>query len=124
MSRTIPAALAQAVREFPDAEAVVDGALRWTFAEYADEVSRYAAALIGLGVQPGDRVAVWAPNSHRFMAAALGTSCAGAVLVPINTRFKGPEAHGILARSRARILLVENGFLGNDYVGMLAGQPP
>ena len=118
--RTIPALVARAASEFGDREALVDGELRWTFSELAAEVHRCAGAMIASGVSPGDRVAVWAPNGHRFVVAALGAVTAGAVLVPVNTRFKGSEAAWILGKSRARLLLVENGFLGNDYVAMLA----
>ncbi len=117
---TIASALARAETEFAGRAALVDGPLRWTFAELAKQVRRCAAAVIASGVQPGDRVAVWAPNGHRFVVAALGAVTAGAVLVPVNTRYKGQEAHWILSRSGARLLVVDNGFLGNDYLGMLA----
>jgi acyl-CoA synthetase (AMP-forming)/AMP-acid ligase II len=111
--------------EFGDREAIVDADVRWTFGELGSEIYRCAAAMIASGVQRGDRVAVWAPNSHRFVVAALGAVAAGAVLVPLNTRFKGEEAAWILGKSGARLLVVENGFLGNDYVAMLrsAGAP-
>ncbi|MFJ2093164.1 AMP-binding protein [Streptomyces sp. NPDC087901] len=76
-------------------------------------------SLIALGTRPGDRIAVWAPNSHRWVVAALATTSAGAVLVPVNTRYKGAEARLLLQRSGARLLFVENGFLGKDYLSML-----
>jgi len=119
--RTIPAMVDHAMAEFGDREAIADAGVRWTFAELGSEIYRCAAAMIASGVQPGDRVAVWAPNSYRFVVAALGAVTAGAILVPLNTRFKGEEAAWILGKSRARLLVVENGFLGNDYVAMLAG---
>jgi acyl-CoA synthetase (AMP-forming)/AMP-acid ligase II len=119
--RTIPALVARAGDEFGGREAIVDGEVRWTFGELAGQVYRCAGAMIAAGVEPGDRVAVWAPNSHRFVVAALGAVTAGAVLVPVNTRFKGDEAGWILGKSGARLLVVENGFLGNDYVAMLPG---
>ena len=121
---TIAWALARAEAEFADREALVDGPLRWTFGELAGQIRRCAAAMISSGVEPGDRVAVWAPNGHRHVVAALGAVTAGAVLVPVNTRYKGPEAHWILSRSAARLLVVDNGFLGNDYLGMLASAGP
>jgi acyl-CoA synthetase (AMP-forming)/AMP-acid ligase II len=121
MTRTIPALVARAAAEFGDREALVDGESRWTFAELADEVYRCAGAMIAAGVSPGDRVALWAPNGHRFVVASLGAVTAGAVLVPVNTRFKGDEAGWILGKSGARLLLVENGFLGHDYLAMLRG---
>jgi acyl-CoA synthetase (AMP-forming)/AMP-acid ligase II len=116
---TVPQLLARAEAEFGAAEALVDGDVRWTFRQLAAEVRRCAAAMIASGVAPGDRVAVWAGNGHRFAVAALGAVSAGAVLVPVSTRFKGDEAGWILARSGARMLLVDNGFLGNDYLSML-----
>ena len=116
---TIPAALLRAAEQFGDREALIDGSSRWTFADLADAALRSAGAMIAAGVEPGDRVAVWAPNGRLFVAAALGAVTAGAVLVPLNTRFKGDEAAWILGRSRARLLVTDNGFLGNDYVGML-----
>jgi HIP---CoA ligase len=118
-SRTIPEVLAHALASYPEREAIVDGDLRWTFAELDERVRRCAGAMIASGVRPGDRVAVWAPNGHRFVVAALGAVTAGAVLVPINTRYKGDEARWILGKSGARLLLVDNGFLGNDYLAML-----
>jgi HIP---CoA ligase len=122
--RTIPAVLASAVESYANIEAVVDGDVRWTFAELGEQVRRCAAAVIASGVRRGDRVSVWAPNSCRFMVAALGAVTAGAVLVPINTRYRGEEARWILGKSRARLLFVMNGFLGNDYLAMLReGEP-
>ena len=116
---TIPAALIQAARRFGDREALVDGEARWTFTDLADAALGSAAAMSAAGVERGDRVAVWAPNGRLFVAAALGAVTAGAVLVPLNTRFKSDEAAWILRRSGARLLITDNGFLGHDYVGML-----
>jgi len=125
---TVAALLAAAADDAGDLEALVDGAERWTFRQLADEVRRCAAAMIASGVAPGDRVSVWARNGRNFVVAALGAVSVGAVLVPVSTRFKGDEAAWILGKSGARLLLVDDGFLGNDYVGMLraaagAGHP-
>lgn len=121
---TIPGLIARALAQFPDREALIDGDVRWTFGELAEEVFRVAGAVIASGVERGDRVAVWAPNGRQFVAAALGAVSAGAVLVPVNTRFKGDEAAWILGKSGARLLFVANGFLGNDYLGMLREAAP
>jgi HIP---CoA ligase len=117
--RTVPGLLTAAAARFGDLEALVDGAERWTFGQLTAEVRRCSAAMIASGVEPGDRVSVWAPNGRRFVVAALGAVAVGAVLVPVNTRFKGDEAAWILGKSGARLLLVDGGFLGNDYLGML-----
>jgi len=113
--------LASAER-FPEVEALVDGDLRLTFPELRDAVVDAARAHIAAGVGPGDRVAIWAPNIPEWVIAGLGAVMAGAVLVPLNTRYKGTEAADIINRSGATVLLCVEGFLGNDYVGMLAGQ--
>jgi HIP---CoA ligase len=119
--RTIPAVVAHAATAFADREALADSdGVRWTFGELGEQVYRCAGALIAAGVSPGDRVALWAPNSRRFVVAALGAVTAGAILVPVSTRFKGEEAAWILGKSGATLLVAENGFLGNDYLGMLA----
>jgi HIP---CoA ligase len=116
---TLPRLLRRALNEFPDAEALVDGDSRWTFRDLVTNVRRAAAAMIADGVRPGDRVAVWAPNGHRWVLAALGAVSAGAVLVPVSTRYKSAEAQWILRRSGATVLVVDDGFLGNDYLAML-----
>ncbi len=75
--------------------------------------------MVAAGIEPGDRVAIWAPNCVEWIAAALGAVGAGGVLVPINTRFKGREAAYVLGRSRARMLFTVRGFLDLDFPAML-----
>uniref|UniRef100_A0AAU2JU93 FadD3 family acyl-CoA ligase n=1 Tax=Streptomyces sp. NBC_00049 TaxID=2903617 RepID=A0AAU2JU93_9ACTN len=115
--------IAQLVRaaaaQYADREAVVDGRVRISYAQLGERVERAAAACIAAGVEPGDRVAVWAPNTLEWIVSALGAVSAGAVLVPLNTRFKGAEAAYVLQRSRARLLFVTGTFLGTSYVASL-----
>jgi acyl-CoA synthetase (AMP-forming)/AMP-acid ligase II len=93
-----------------------------TYAELGRAVLDAARAFAASGVRPHDRVALWAPNSHRWVVAALGIVSAGATIVPINTRYRGPEAREFLARTQARLLVVEHGFLDYDHVGALSGR--
>src|SRR4051794_20771078 len=88
---TIPAIVERAAREFAAIEALVDERDRITFAQLADAAVTSARALITTGVQAGDRVAIWAPNTTEWVHAALGVYAAGGVIVPLNTRFKGAE---------------------------------
>ncbi|WP_405959181.1 FadD3 family acyl-CoA ligase [Streptomyces sp. NBC_00868] len=104
---------------YADREAVVDGRVRISYAQLGERVERAAAACLAAGVEPGDRVAVWAPNTLEWIVSALGAVSAGAVLVPLNTRFKGTEAAYVLRRSRARLLFVTGTFLGTSYVASL-----
>ena len=104
----------------PDAEAIVDGDLRLTWSQLNLEVWAAARGFVALGVEHGDRVAIWAPNCSGWVVAALGLQRVGAVLVPLNTRFLGSEAIYVLARSQARVLVTVKGFLGKDYPALLA----
>ncbi|PWI16245.1 fatty acid--CoA ligase [Streptomyces sp. Act143] len=115
----IPGLVRSAVERYPQAEAVVEGRTRVTYAELGARVERAAAACLANGVEPGDRVAIWAPNSLDWIVAALGAVSAGAVLVPLNTRYKGTEAADVLRRSGARLLFVTGTFLGTSYVASL-----
>ena len=110
--------IAQVVREtvrFGDREALVDGDRRWSFSEVVKAVESAARSFIALGLQHGDRLAIWAPNSAEWIFSALGAQIVGGVLVPINTRFKGSEAAYVLNHSGAKFLLCDNKFLGQNY---------
>ncbi|MGW2637436.1 FadD3 family acyl-CoA ligase [Streptomyces sp. NPDC001348] len=124
---TIPDLVRWSAERYATAEAVVDGRSRVSYGELGARVERAAAACIASGVEVGDRVGVWAPNSLDWIVAALGAVSAGAVLVPLNTRFKGTEAADVLGRSGARMLFVTGTFLGTSYVASLrraAGEGP
>jgi HIP---CoA ligase len=126
---TIPAALDLAANRFGDGEAVVDhaptGAVRLSWRELREHAHAAARAFVGAGVGPGDRVAVCAPNTWHWVVAALGASCAGATLVPINTRFTAGETADLLTRTQARALVVAGEFLGRDRLAELrAGGHP
>ena len=94
--------------------------MRLTFDQLAEDVAAATRALLANGIERGDRVAIWGPNSAAWVVAALGAVGAGAMLVPLNTRFKGGEAAYILRSSGARLLFTVVGFLGIDYPAMLA----
>jgi acyl-CoA synthetase (AMP-forming)/AMP-acid ligase II len=116
---SIPRLVRSAADRFPGREAVVDGRTRISYAALGERVERASAATIAAGVAPGDRVAVWAPNTVDWITAALGAVSAGAVLVPLNTRFKGAEAAYVLRRTRAKLLFITGTFLGTSYVASL-----
>lgn len=113
--QTIPEMVLSAADRFGDAEAVVDGPLRLSFTDVVDRIRCAAGAFADLGIEKGERVAIWAPNSAEWMIAAFGLMTAGGVLVPVNTRFKAEEAADIIDRSGAKAVLIQKGFLGQDY---------
>jgi acyl-CoA synthetase (AMP-forming)/AMP-acid ligase II len=116
---TTPAVLDRMARDFADHEALVTDERRFTFAELRDEVRRAAAAVAGCGVGPGDRVALWSPNTWHWVVACLAVQYAGAVVVPINTRYTAEEAADIIGRTHAPLLFAMGRFLGSDRVAGL-----
>ena len=120
MELTIPAALDRAASLFGAQVAIAEpGEPRLTYAELRDRVRQMAAALAACGVEAGDRVAVWSPNTHHWVVAALGAQAAGATLVPVNTRFTGAEALDVIGRSGASALCAAGPFLGADRLSAL-----
>jgi len=119
--QTIPSAVAASIAARPDAEAVVEPKRRVTYGQLGELINTSTRAMMGTGVEPGDRIAIWAPNGLGWIIAALGAHSAGAAIVPINTRFKGAEAAYVLSASKASVLITTVGFLDTDTVAMLAG---
>jgi fatty-acyl-CoA synthase len=96
----------RARRLYADREAVVDGDLRFTYAEFLDRCDRWSAALQGMGVQQGDRVAYIAPNTHSHLEAYYAVPQIGAVLVPINYRLLPDDFDYIINHCGAKIVCV------------------
>jgi len=117
---TIPAVVERAAALFGRREGLVDGDRRLSFADVAVAADEAARAYVSHGIEPGDRVAIWAPNSAEWAIAALGAFRAGAVVVTVNTRFKGDEAAHVIRTAGARLLVTVTDFLGTDYLAMLA----
>jgi acyl-CoA synthetase (AMP-forming)/AMP-acid ligase II len=116
---TIPALLDTAIEQRPDERAISDDTTTLTFRELGEAAFAAARGYLAAGVEPGDRVAIWVPNIWEWVPAAIGAQLAGAVLVPLNTRYKGAEAAYILGRSGAKVLVTMGEFLGTDYTQLL-----
>jgi long-chain acyl-CoA synthetase len=111
MTENVGAALERAGRLYADREAIVDGELRWSYGELRRHVAAFDAALDGLGLAPGDVVAVLALNSAAHLVAWLGIPRSGRVLTDLNVRLAPAELEFVLADSGARALLVDDAFL-------------
>jgi HIP---CoA ligase len=122
--QTLCALLEESSARYGDGLAVIDGPRRLSYAELAAQVRTMARALMAAGVQSGDRVAVWLPNTSHWLVAALGAQSAGASLVPMNTRYTGYEAGDVLRRTGARVLFLPDRFLGQDYLAALREAAP
>ncbi len=116
---TLPAVLRAAAERFGEHPAVVDGETTLGFSRLLELVRDTARGYARIGLEPGERVAVWAPNSWRWEVAALAVSYAGGVLVPLNTRYTGHEVVDVLHRVGARVVVVADGFLDRSQVAEL-----
>jgi len=96
---------------YSERDAVVDGALRLTYAQFFDRCDRWSGALQALGVRPGDRVAYIAPNTHAQLESFYAVPHIGAVLVPINYRLSAGEFEYIINHSGAAIVCAHEDYL-------------
>lgn len=120
---SIPNVVRIAAERYGDATALIDGDRRWSFAELEQEAIRAVRAATALGIEPGDRVGLCAPNSAEWIFAALGILGTGGIIVPLNTRFKGHEQAYILRKSGASAVFAST-FLDNDYIAELTSVDP
>ncbi|MFI7382359.1 long-chain fatty acid--CoA ligase [Streptomyces sp. NPDC049813] len=102
---SLAAILAESARRRPDKVGLVEGELRLTFAQLWLQARKQAAALTGLGVRPGDRVALMAPNTAEFPRAYYATLTAGGVVVPVHLLLSAEEVRHVLQDSGATLLL-------------------
>ena len=101
----------RARRLYADKEAVVDGDLRFTYAEFLTRCDRWSSALQSLGVGQGDRVAYIAPNTHAHLEAYYAVPQIGAVLVPINYRLLPEDFEYIINHCGANIVCADADYL-------------
>ena len=117
-------ALARAAAIGPDVEAVVASDGRITYAELAREVDSLRACLAAAGIGRGDHVGLCLGNGVRWVSLFLALGSAGAVTVPISTRFRAEEMAYALRQSRVTALFVADSFLRIDFVATLRGICP
>ncbi len=99
--------LRRSARVFGDRVAVIDDDARFTYAQFSERVNRIAGTLIDLGIRPGDRVAVLAPNTHVMLALHYALPLAGAVIVALNTRLSAGELAAIVNHAGADLLVYD-----------------
>ena len=124
MELTLTGQLDRAAKEAGDQTALIHEAGTVSFAELQALSTRYAAGLEALGVQAGDRVALWLPNSVAHYALTFAIWRLGAIHVGVNTRFKSKEVEDIVGRSGAKVLAYQPGFKDIDFAGILADVDP
>lgn len=117
---TIPALLARRAAATPNKPFIVDGEVTLSYQETQKRAEALAVWLLSQGCRLQDRVAIWAPNCHQWIVAALAAQTVGATVVTLNTRYKGGEAADILRRSGSRFLFSVEQFLEVDYPALLS----
>ncbi len=118
---TVGQSLARAARTWPEREALVvrHQGVRWSYAELEARADALAAALIALGIEPGERVGIWSPNNAEWLDTQFGAAKAGAVLVNINPAYRLPELEYALNKVGCKMLITAASFKASDYIGML-----
>lgn len=124
LGTTLASLLDHSVKSYKDNDLIVHEGEALSFAQVRERVDVLARVLIAEGICAGDRVGLWAPNSTRWLVAALATWRVGAVLVPLNTRFRGHEAAYVLENAAVHLLFTTTDFLGADYPAMLRAADP
>ncbi|MDT9600287.1 AMP-binding protein [Sphingosinicella rhizophila] len=124
--KTIGRALDEAAAAHGDAEAliVLHQGIRWTYGELKMRTDRLAAGLLALGLLPGDRVGIWAPNGAEWVLTQLATAKAGLILVSLNPAYRTSEIAHALNLVGVRALVIAERFKTSDYVAMLAEVAP
>src|SRR5436190_16045938 len=113
-----------AARRWGAREAVYFKGRRWSFGELSAAVDRLARGLMHLGIEPGEKVALWMVNRPEFLETTFAVLKIGAVLVPINTRFRADDLAYVLGQSDASTLIIAERSGPVDYLGMVRRLAP
>ena len=126
LDETIGANLARTVAAHGDREALVarHQGIRWTYREFAERVDQLARGLMGLGLEPGDRVGLWSPNYAEWTLLQFATAEIGVILVNINPAYRTHELAYALNQSGCRILFAAPSFKTSDYMDMVEQVQP
>jgi len=119
--QTIGDAFDQAVEQWADKEAIVvrHQDIRWSYQQLGEAVNAFAAGLLALDLEPGDRIGIWSPNNVEWVIAQFATAKAGLILVNINPAYRKGELSYTLKKVGCKALILAREFKSSDYVGML-----
>ncbi len=93
--------------------------VRWSYAELGERVDAFAAGLVALGLEPGDRLGIWSPNNAEWIVTQYAAAKAGLVLVNINPAYRLWELEYALNKVGCRALVTATAFKTSDYIGMV-----
>jgi fatty-acyl-CoA synthase len=123
---TIGACLDRIADQYPDREALVvrHQSVRWTFTEYRERIDALAAGLLALGVEPGDRVGIWAPNRVEWCLTQFATARIGAIMVCVNPAYRLYELEYALNKVQCKVIISADAFKTSEYLKMLQTLAP
>jgi fatty-acyl-CoA synthase len=123
---TIGTVLDRAAERWPNTEALVsiEQDIRWSYAELNRRVEATAAGLLELGLQPGDRVGIWAPNCAEWLLTQFATARVGLIQVNINPAYRLGELEYTLNKVGVKALISAESFKSSDYVQMIETLAP
>ena len=98
--------------------------VRWTYAELKVQVDRLASGLLALGLEPGDRIGIWAPNNAEWIVTQYATAKAGLILVNINPAYRISELEYAVNKVGCRALITATTFKSSDYLAVLRTLAP
>jgi fatty-acyl-CoA synthase len=113
-----------AVERYPDNEITISGNSRFTYREMDERINMFALGLVNLGVNKGDKVAIWMPNNFNWLLAEFAVIKAGATMVPLSTRFKSYDLEYILRQSDSVAILSANRLGKIDFYKILTDVCP
>ena len=124
--QTIGELLQNTIDHWPDRQAIVvrHQGIRWTYRQLGKAVDEFAAGLLALGLQPGDRVGIWSPNNIEWVITQFATARAGLILVNINPAYRKAELTYTLQKVACKALIMASEFKTSNYVGMLLDIAP
>ena len=116
----------RAVARWPESEALVvrHQGVRWTYRELQRQVEAFAAGLLALGLEPGDRVGIWSPNNADWVVTQFATAKAGIILVNINPAYRVAELEHALNKAGCKMLITAPAFKSTNYIAMLLKLAP
>ena len=98
--------------------------VRWSYAELNERAEAFAAGLLKLGLEPGDRVGIWSPNNSEWVIAQFATAKAGMILVNINPAYRLAELEFALNKVGCKALITATSFKTSDYMAMIRELAP
>jgi fatty-acyl-CoA synthase len=114
------------VGRWPDRQALIvrHQNIRWTYRELKERVDAFAAGLVALGLEPGERIGIWSPNNAEWVVTQFATAQAGLILVNINPAYRLAELEYALNKVECRAIITARSFKTSDYLGMLRELAP